>query len=884
MGKRAKADITISDLKDGEITGSFTIDDLIKKTAYYDKNDIDNIINYRLDWRKSDAMFIEVIPNSNNEVEFTLPYNTVYFYMRIFWNDDNSSLLSSTPYEPEKNISFTYSDNLPKKIAIIGELGLYITKGTLIDITQFGTEVKIKSLGNLISQLDNSNKTLESVTALDQFKSSDLEVIDEYTFVGMQSANIPDSIISWDVSNVTSMKNMLRYNYNWNKNISSWSTPHLNNISGIFEGLSIIPFSINTWNFSNVMILDNVFKGLNLSNVDVSLLEFTQALTSDYMYSNTTNLTKFHLQPSNNTASITSAVGMFKGASLNSIIIDNDFDELLFAQDMFKDANIQNSTITLNCGKLIDANSIFENAIINNSTITLNFDNVEDFVSAFNNATLQGTTKININFGTKSRCNCSYMFSGTKFLNSASFDNITNTTKILYADSMFSETSFNFDMTKFNLSSCISAQSFLKNNINFNGNVQSLNFEKCLNLSYAFHGCSSFTGNGIELWNTSNLTNIDYIFYNCSLIDSRADNVLSSSLASMNYSFYNCIEFNSTKNVNLPLIQYLDYCFYNNQKMNINFNNCLFSSTLSMKSAFEKCAILTSDFTKMNPTNLINNGLDRLFADCTNFNGTLTKMVINNIVQCEEVFLNCVNFNKPVDIEITHADSIRNMFNNCPVFNSAVKILAPTCTIATSLFKGCLLFNQSITNIKLDESREIYLESMFENCKAFNQPVSTLPTKYAKTLKHLFYNCLVLNQDVGSLVVSTTTDLNGIFYNCSQIQSLNFTNLKNWNVSNCIDFTLAFYKCTYMNAELNSWNMVKANMINSMFAFCTNFNKTLSSWNVSNVFDAVTCFYKCTSLSNQNFSSWNCGLAIANNSVTNMFANIGTGNTLPSGI
>ena len=43
MKKQITASITISDLKDGELIG-FQSEDLIKKTDYYDKNDV---INYK---------------------------------------------------------------------------------------------------------------------------------------------------------------------------------------------------------------------------------------------------------------------------------------------------------------------------------------------------------------------------------------------------------------------------------------------------------------------------------------------------------------------------------------------------------------------------------------------------------------------------------------------------------------------------------------------------------------------------------------------------------------------------------------------------------------------------------------------------------------------
>ena len=75
MHKEMTGSITISDVSDGALIG-FQLEDLIHKTNYYDKNDIDNIINYRLDWRKSDAMFLKVVPDNTGTVQFMIPLHS----------------------------------------------------------------------------------------------------------------------------------------------------------------------------------------------------------------------------------------------------------------------------------------------------------------------------------------------------------------------------------------------------------------------------------------------------------------------------------------------------------------------------------------------------------------------------------------------------------------------------------------------------------------------------------------------------------------------------------------------------------------------------------------------------------------------------------------
>ena len=52
---------------------------------------------------RADAMFLEIDPDPvTKTIQFSLPLNSVDFKMRIFWDDINTSLFISEPYEAEK--------------------------------------------------------------------------------------------------------------------------------------------------------------------------------------------------------------------------------------------------------------------------------------------------------------------------------------------------------------------------------------------------------------------------------------------------------------------------------------------------------------------------------------------------------------------------------------------------------------------------------------------------------------------------------------------------------------------------------------------------------------------------------------------------------------
>ena len=891
MKKEIKSSITISDVYDGELIG-FQLEDLIKKTDFYDKNDVDNILDYRLDWRKTDALVLKVYPDATNTVQFMLPKNSINFRMRIFWDmdeittADNTSLFVSEPYENDKTIEFTYSSQSVKYIAILGEIGTYCTKGTILDILQFGETTVLKSLGNMLSHLDASNKNMQNVTALDGFKSSKLEVIDSYTFLGIPLDKLPSDLETWDVTNVTSLKNFLSGRTDFNKNLSAWKTPHLNNITGIFNQLTTIPFNIDNWDFSNVLIGDSVFKGLNLSNVDLSKLKFTQMLTADYMYQNTIGISKFNLQAANNTSSITTAIGLFKDATLNNQIINNDFRELVYANSMFENALLNNCNINLTLPKCIDVSSMFKNATLINTTINLTFTCLEAFVSGFDNAIIDASSRINIDFGLKGKVNCNYIFykSNIKYDN---LDNIINTSNILYADYMFADTTENVNINKFTLDKVISANGFIQNNSNFNSSVYNLKLTNCLYLDSAFMNCSLFDGTGLDGLLCTNLSDIDNIFKNCSsLTNSNVIKVLSKTIKTMNYSFYG-VPASMTGSIILPIVETMDYAFYNCSNMNIDFNLCSFDSATSMISAFENCSLFNQPLSLFNPVNLLSNGLDRTFANCSSFNQNIPTLNLLHIASIDSTFTNCISFNEPLNISAPMCTKFKRFLSGCSTFNSSITTYLPECYDVTETLSNCVVFNQSVSNFSFGKNAiiPISIERLFYNCSSFNQDLSSFPASKITNISYMLYNCQIFNQDIGSLLFTKLVNMNRAFWKCKAISDANWTNAKNWIMNYVTDMTQTFYYCTYFNVQVSLWVTPLLTTLEGTFALCTTFNQSLYNWNLSNVINLLNTFLNCSALKNQLFNStqWN-QAATRSNSVlqySNTFSGTGTGNTLP---
>ena len=90
-----------------------------------------------------------------------------------------------------------------------------------------------------------------------------------------------------------------------------------------------------------------------------------------------------------------------------------------------------------------------------------------------------------------------------------------------------------------------------------------------------------------------------------------------------------------------------------------------------------------------------------------------------------------------------------------------------------------------------------------------------------------------------------------------------YGHISNWNTSQVTNMSNLFFNRTTFNDDISKWNTSNVTTMKLMFCETHNFNQDLSEWNVSNVTTMLQMFNNATSF-NQNINSWD----ISN--VTNM--------------
>ena len=97
------------------------------------------------------------------------------------------------------------------------------------------------------------------------------------------------------------------------------------------------------------------------------------------------------------------------------------------------------------------------------------------------------------------------------------------------------------------------------------------------------------------------------------------------------------------------------------------------------------------------------------------------------------------------------------------------------------------------------------------------------------------------------------------FQNCLYLTTL--INFQNLDVSDCKDFSYAFYSCLNLNSlvPLKDWNVSNGQDFEFMFGYCKLLIDiiSLSNWDVSSVEDFSSMFNGCKSLINIEMGNWN---------------------------
>ena len=704
---------------------------------------------------------------------------------------------------------------------------------TSLDVSGFDTS-NVTTMSNMfngcnvLTSLDVSGFDTSNVTSMSNM------------FNGCNTLTSLD-VSGFDTSKVTTMGSMFaNCNALTSLDLSSFNTTNVTNMSNMFNGCNTLTsLDVSGFDTSNVTNMQYMFNECSaLTSLDVSGFDTSNVGYMQYMFNNCNALTS--LDVSNfNTSNVTTMYGMFRYCSaLTSLDVSNfDTSNVTTMYDTFYNCKALTSLDVSNfdTSNVTTMGSMFSGCSVLTSLDLSGFDttNVTSMYAMFSGCSVLTSLDLS-SFNTTNVTDMNGMFSGCNdlmFLYVTGWPNNTytqtaisslpvgdDTTNEIYATVSFTVPSgwslinpfeilvyttnaigvvptFNTKFIGYSTNETDNGDGTysvriatddllnLPTSISFNGKTNLLTVEKIdtsnvTNMSYMFYNCKALTSLNLSNFNTTNVTNMSSMFGSCSNLTSLdVSNFDTSKVTNMSSMFYGC-----------KVITSLDVN---------NFNT---TNVTDMKSMFNGCSNLTSlDVSSFNTTNVTDMG--NMFSSCN----ALTSLNLSNF-------------------DTSKVTDMKNMFNGC--------------SNLTSLD----LSNFNTTNVT-------DMKNMFYNCKVITSlDLSNFDTTKVTNMNSMFYGCSNLTSlNLSNFNTSNVTTMASMFYGCNALTSLD---LSNFDTTNVTSMNSMFYDCSNLTSlDVNNFNTTNVTNMSNMFRYCNKLTSLdLSSFDTSNVTNMSYMFYNCKAL------------------------------------
>ena len=156
----------------------------------------------------------------------------------------------------------------------------------------------------------------------------------------------------------------------------------------------------------------------------------------------------------------------------------------------------------------------------------------------------------------------------------------------------------------------------------------------------------------------------------------------------------------------------------------------------------------------------------------------------------------------------------------------------------------------------LNTSNVTSMEGMFLNSSFTSLDVSSFNTSNVVDMNEMFAYCYNLTSlDLSTFNTSNVTNMEGMFNESISLESIN---MSNWNTSNVTDMSYMFNECNALSSiDVSHFNTSKVTDMQSMFNYCTSLTSLdLRNFDTSNVTNMEGMFNNCQALESLNVSNW----------------------------
>ena len=380
--------------------------------------------------------------------------------------------------------------------------------------------------------------------------------------------------------------------------------------------------------------------------------------------------------------------------------------------------------------------------------------------------------------------------------------------------------------------------------------LDNLRTENVTNMSRMFRRTSLTSLTLRSYFDTSNVTDMSYMFYGCSDLTflSISGNFITTKVTNMNQMFYSCSSL--TK---------------------LNLSNLYISSSTSTQSMLSVMPSLQELTLSTSLVNYLNSTACTIIG--TDFSGNVD-------TPCALIY--------PTSAHLSNVQASSNYvkwnggYFTCSSMKPYVLVNGPALTFfcddyyaAKQGTSGFYDLNTGYYTPGWHDNRESITTVVFNSSFAYAKPTScykwfdgmknltsitglrNLNTSNVTNMQWMFYYCPKLTSlDVSNFNTAKVTDMSYMFDGCSALTSLDLSNFNTANVTNMQNMFIYCSALTSLN--VSNFNTAKVTNMAYMFRECSALTSlNLSNFNTANVTDMKQMFYKCSALTSLNLSNFN---------------------------
>lgn len=398
-------------------------------------------------------------------------------------------------------------------------------------------------------------------------------------------------------------------------------------------------------------------------------------------------------------------------------------------------------------------------------------------------------------------------------------------------------------------------------------NLNNFDTSNITDMSGMFYNCNLLSNLDVSKFNTSNVTDMTSMFYGCtSLTILDVSNFNTSNVTDMSGMFYSCSNLSTLdlSSFDTSSVSKMSFMFSLSGVNTLDLSHFNTSNVKNISYMFSWCLSLTSlNVSSWKTTNITD--MSNLFTNSGLISLDLSNWDTSNVTDMSNMFNSCKSLSN-LDLSNWNTSNVINMNTMFSYTGLASLNVSSFNTSKVTNMEDMFASNLNLTSLDLSNwnmSNVTTISGMFNNCISLNTlNVSNWDTSKVKNMRNLFWNTSITSLDLSNWNTSNVTTMFGLFSECSNLRSLD---VSSWDTSKVKDMTSMFKNTSLTNLDISNWDT--SNVTNMQGMFSDNLeliSLEVPNWNTSNVTNMSGMFMLCPKFKKLNASYWD------TSNVTNM--------------